>query len=145
MSIRRWDPFRDMMTLRDAMDRLFQESFVPSWGPRESARPLALDMYETEDHLVIEADLPGLNPEDVEISVQENTLTIKGEYKQEEEREEENMHLHERRYGRFQRSVALPTEINADAAEASFKDGVLMLRLPKAEEVKPKQIPVKKA
>jgi len=143
----RWDPFRDMVSLRDAMDRLFDESFVRPRGEgamlagRE--RTLAVDVYETEDDLVVEASLPGIKPEEVDISVVGNTLTIKGEREEHREKEEEGKYyFREQRYGAFQRSIGLPVEVNADKAEATFENGVLKLSLPKAEEAKPKHIQV---
>jgi HSP20 family protein len=108
------------------------------------AQPLALDLYETDDNLVVETSLPGINPDDVDISIVGNTLTIKGETKHEAEKGEKGRyHYRERRYGAFQRSIILPTGVNTDAAEAVFKDGVLKLTLPKVEEAKPKRIEVK--
>ena len=143
----RWDPLRDMVSLRDAMDRLFEESFVqprgawPTLAGGEQA--LALDVYETDDDLMVEASLPGVKPEEVDISIVGNTLTIKGEHEeQHEKREEGKYYSRERRYGAFQRSISLPVEVNADKAQATFEDGVLKLSLPKAEEAKPKRIEV---
>jgi len=141
----RWDPFREMVSLRDAMDRLFEESIIRPRGDWPSLigkeQTLALDLYETENDLVVEASLPGVSADQVDISVIGNTLTIKGEMEHEEEKEEEGKYyFRERRYGAFQRSVNLPVEVNADAAEATFEDGVLRLTLPKAEEAKPKRI-----
>ncbi len=148
MSIVRWEPFRDMMTLREAMDRLFEESFVSprrrEWlAPAETA--VALDMYETEDAVVIKSSIPGVKPEDVDITVTGNTLSISGETKEEEEVKEENFIRRERRYGAFSRSVTLPEGVKADEAEANFEDGVLTLTVPKAPEAKPKVIKVKPA
>ena len=142
----RWDPFREMVSLRDAMDRLFEESFVRPSGERSmgEARTLALDMYETDDDLVVEASLPNIGPDDVDISIVGNSLTIKGEMEREEEKEEKGKdYFRERRYGAFQRTVSLPVEVNADEAEATFENGVLKLSLPKVEEAKPKRITVK--
>jgi HSP20 family protein len=136
-----------MLSLREAMDRLFEESFVrPSrtWPlPTATGLTVAVDMHEADDDVVIKADLPGLKPEDVDISITENTLTVKGEFRSEEEGERGDVHFRERRYGSFQRAVALPAFIDADAAEAEFEDGVLTITLPKTEESKPKQIEVK--
>ncbi len=146
MSIVRWEPFRDMMTLREAMDRLFEESFV-SPGRREWMAPaetaLALDVYETEDSLVVQSSIPGVKPEDVDITITGNTLSISGESKEEKEVKEENYLRRERRYGAFSRSVTLPEGVNADQAEADFEDGVLTLTIPKAPEAKPKTIKIK--
>ena len=146
MALTRWEPFREMVSLRDVMDRLFEESFIRparGWLRSELGPTVQMDMYETDDDLVINADLPGLKPEDVDISITGNTLTIKGEFRSEEEGERGNVHFQERRYGKFQRTVSLPTGVDTDAAEAEFKDGILKIALPKSEEAKPKQIPIK--
>jgi len=141
----RWEPFNDLVTLREAMDRLFAQSFVrpgvafPSFGVEGPA----VDMYQTKDDIVVKAAVPGLKPEDIDIAVTGDLLTIKGELKQEEKIEEGNYLCQERRYGQFMRELALPTQVNAEKAKAEFEHGVLTLRLPKAEEVKPKSIKVK--
>lgn len=147
MSLTRWDPFREIVSLREAMDRLFEESFVRpfrTW-PRTADFELTLpiDMYETDDALVIKASVPGVDPKDVEITVTGNTLTVKGEFREEEEGKRGSVHFQERRYGKFQRSVSLPSTVNADKAEAEFRNGILTLTLPKIEEAKPKRIPIK--
>jgi HSP20 family protein len=134
-----------MVSLRDAMDRLFQESFVRPTSrlliSRESALPL--DVYETDNELVVKAALPGIKPEDVDITLTGDCLTIKGEAKAEDNVKEEDYFLHERRYGAFSRAVTLPVPVVGDKAEAKFENGVLTISLPKAEEVKPKPIKVK--
>jgi len=142
----RWEPFNELMTLREAMDRLFEESVVrprEGWlaAPREGA--LSVDMYETDEDVVVKASVPGIKAEDLDISITGDTLTIKGETKAEEEVEEENYIYRERRYGSFSRSLTVPTPVVAEQAEAEFEDGILTLTLPKAEEVKPKSIEVK--
>jgi HSP20 family protein len=140
----RWDPFRDMMSLRDAMDRLVEESVVrprEGWG-FEGVGRLALDVFEDDNELTVKASIPGVAPEDIDISVTGDVLTIKGEKSEEHEEKKGNYHLRERRFGAFQRSIALPTSIQADKAEAEFKNGELILTLPKAEEVKPKSIKI---
>lgn len=146
MSLTRWDPFREMVSLRDAMDRLFEESFVRPSGRSSfgtnGGLTVPVDMYETDDSLVVSASVPGLQPEDVDISISGNTLTIKGEFRSEQEGERGNVHFQERRYGKFQRALGLPANVNADEVEATFDDGILKITLPKAEEAKPKQIPV---
>ncbi|HID62009.1 MAG TPA: Hsp20/alpha crystallin family protein [Anaerolineae bacterium] len=142
----RWEPFRELISLREAMDRLFEESFVRPWGRQLAPlgmEVLAVDMYETDDDIVVKASLPGVKPEEVNISVTGNTLTIKGETKAEEEVKEGNYIRRERRYGAFSRTLTLPTQVEVDKAEAVFAQGVLTLTLPKAEEVKPKSIKVK--
>jgi HSP20 family protein len=146
----RWDPVRDTLSLRDAMNRLLEESFVAPFGGgmfrREGAESLAMDMYETDNELVVESSLPGVQAEDVDISVVGNTLTIKAESKQEENREEKGRYYFtERRYGLVQRSVALPVEVDPGKAQAVFKNGVLKLTLPKTEAQKPRKIAIKKS
>lgn len=145
-SIVRFEPFRDFVSLRDAMDRLLEDSFV---NPRSgllaplAGGNLALDIYETDQAVVVKASLPGVKPEDIDISVVGDTLTIKGEVKEESETEDGCYHCRERRTGAFERTVTLPSSIVPDKAEAKFENGILNLTLPKAEEVKPKSIKVK--
>jgi len=142
----RWEPFRDLISLREAMDRLFEESFVrPSGGQLAPAGmgALAVDVYETDDAVVVKSAIPGVKPEDIDVSITGDTLTIKGETQAEEEVKEENYFRRERRYGSFSRSVAIPLPVVAAKAEAEFENGVLTLTLPKAEEVKPKAIKIK--
>lgn len=147
MTLMRWDPFRDMMSLRQAMDRLFEDSFIrpsrlwPELGRGEL--PLDIDMYQTANDVVVKAALPGVRPEEVDISITGDTLTIKGERKEEQEIRDDDYFYRERRHGAFSRSVPIPVSIKSDKAEAVFENGVLTLTLPKAEEVKPKQIKVK--
>jgi HSP20 family protein len=146
MSIERWYPFTDLMSLRQAMDRLFEDSYVrPSRalaGPGETGGPV-LDVYQTPNEIVVKAGLPGVNPEDVNIDITGDTLTIKGETKAEQEIKKEDYLYRERRHGAFSRSVILPGGLRSDKAEATMEDGVLTLTIPKAEEVKPKAISVK--
>jgi len=128
------------------MDRLFEESFVrprTGWPAPLSAGTLAVDMYETDQDVVVKSSVPGVKPEDIDITITGDTLTIKGEAKSEEKVEEANYVRQERRYGAFSRSLTLPTTIVGDKAKAEFENGVLTLTLPKAEEVKPKTIKVK--
>jgi HSP20 family protein len=145
-NIIRWEPYRELISLREAMDRLFEESFVrPRTGMPATVEggTLAVDMYETEDAVVVKSAIPGIEPDNLDISITGDTLTIKGEAKTEEEVKEENYIRRERRYGSFYRSLAIPVSIVAEKAEAEFENGVLKLTLPKAEEVKPKAIKVK--
>jgi HSP20 family protein len=136
-------PRREAISLRDAMNQLFEQSMVgPAWG-ESVPMGVPVDLMETDDDIIVSAEMPGLKADDVEISVQDNTLTMKGEFRTEEEREEGDIHIQERRYGRFQRSVRLPDSVIADQAEAEFDSGVLKVTLPKSEETKPKQIEVK--
>jgi HSP20 family protein len=145
MSISRWEPFKEMMTLREAMDRLFEDSFVrPTRMIRENAGAyLPLDIYTTKDAVVIRASVPGVKPDEVEITVEGDTVTMRGEIKAPQE--EGTFLLQERRYGPFARSVELAAPVQADKAEAKFENGVLTLTIPKAEESKPKIIKVKSA
>lgn len=144
-NIIRRDPFREMMSLRSAMDRLFDSAFYGSaldWEP--VAGDLALDVAESENEFVVKASLPGINPDDLEVTFSGKTLTIKGETKAEEEKEDVHYHVRERRYGSFSRSLTLPTAVQSDAIQAKYEAGVLTLHLPKTEEVKPKRIAVSK-
>jgi len=145
-SLVRWEPFRDLISLREAMDRLFEESIVrprAGWLSPVRAESLAVDMYETGDAVIVKTAIPGVKAEDVDVSITGDTLTIKGETRAEEEVKEENYIRRECRYGSFCRSLTVPVSIVADKAEAEFENGVLTLTLPKAEEVKPKPIKVK--
>jgi HSP20 family protein len=144
-SLMRWYPFSDIRSLRRHTDRLFDDFFRgPHLVPWESAEfAFPLDVYETEDSLVVKASLPGVKPEEVDISVTGDVLTIKGETKSEEEVKRENYHRRELRYGSFCRSVPLPTGVEHDKTEATFEQGILTVTLPKREEVKPKAIKIK--
>jgi HSP20 family protein len=131
------------MSLRDAMDRMFEESmFRPpmpfGWGEES----LSVDMYETDDEVVVKTAIPGVKADDIDVSVTGDTLTIRAETKKEEEVNEENYLRRERRYGSYCRTLTLPGGLKSDEAEADYNDGVLTLTLPKAEEVKPKNIRV---
>jgi HSP20 family protein len=144
MAIERWDPFREMVSLREAMNSLLQDSFV---RPGSAMVPgvgaaLPLDIAETENEFIVHASLPGVNPDEVQITVHGDTLTIRGETRGHEEKKGENWHLRERRFGAFQRSVALNAPVDSEKAKAEFEHGVLTLTLPKAEAAKPKQIKV---
>jgi HSP20 family protein len=144
-SLMRWEPFGEIRGLRERMDRLFEDFFrVPRLVPWEGPElGFPVDVYETKDSLVVKAPLPGLKPEEVDISISGDVLTIKGETKSEEEVERENYHRRELRYGFFCRSVPLPTQVEHGKAEAVFEQGILTVTLPKTEEVKPKTIKVK--
>jgi len=146
MSIMRRESFSELMSLRQAMDKLFEDSFVrPSrflaaFG--ETAAP-AIDAYQTPNEVVVKAAMPGVNPEDINIDITGDTLTIKGETKTEEEIKKEDYLYQERRYGGFSRSLVLPSGLRADKAEANLENGILTLTIPKAEEAKPKTIKIK--
>ena len=138
----RWEPAREMVTLREAMDRLFDDAFTRPFSIT-GQQALAIDMYQTDEDLVVKATLPGMKAEDVQISITGDMLTIKGEYKEKSETKEKAYHLREQRYGSFERTLGLPTEVVSDKAKAEFEDGILTITLPKAEEVKPRTITVK--
>ena len=139
----RWEPAREMMTLREAMDHLFDDAFTRPLSIRDTWTVPAIDMYQTNDEIVVKAALPGIKAEEVQINVTGEVLTLKGETKQENETKEKAYHIHEQRWGAFERSIVLPTDVIADKAKAEFENGILTITLPKAEEVKPKMISVK--
>ena len=142
----RWEPFRDLISLQDAMHRLFEESFVQSrvgWPASVGMQSLAVDMYETDEAIVVKTAVPGIKPEALNVSIVGDTLTIRGETKAEEEIKKENYIRRERRCGSFCRSLVVPPSVMADEAEAEFENGILTLTLPKAEEVRPKAIKIK--
>jgi HSP20 family protein len=143
MRIQRWEPFREMVSLRDAVNSLLHESLVPPNDARSepgaTTFTLPVDITEAEDDFVVTASMPGIKPEDVQTTVLGDTLMIRGESKVEEENGH-NWLLRERRSGSFQRSVSMGTPIDADRASAQFEDGVLTLTLPKSEQARPKPI-----
>ena len=139
--VRRPSPFGELMSLRSAMDRLFEDSFVGRpFGGVESTNQLPLDVTRTADALVVEAALPGIKPEDVDITVEDSTLTIRGEFRDERKSGEGESLVSEIRRGSFGRTITLPSGLEADKATATFEHGVLTLWIPKAESVKPRQI-----
>jgi HSP20 family protein len=142
--IRRWDPFREMMVLRNPVDRVVDSELAlapESW--KSFNWSVALDVVESEDEYLVKASVPGINPEELEITFEDNRLTIKGEVKEESEVNEARYHLRERRFGSFSRSIKMPSGIDSDKIEANYEKGVLELHLPKVEEVKPKKIAIK--
>src|SRR5579872_5446794 len=143
MPIVRWEPFRDLVTTQDRFNRLFNETFSQVFGDEGTASKTWLppvDIIEQENSLVLKAELPGIDPNDIEIRVEDNTLHMKGERKFEKDIKEENLHRVERSYGAFSRTFALPSSIDADKVQAEYKDGILTLTMPKREEAKPKTI-----
>ncbi|HEY5625365.1 MAG TPA: Hsp20/alpha crystallin family protein [Dehalococcoidia bacterium] len=142
----RWDPFSEFHGLRRAMDHLFDD-FTPAtaWQGEPSELTFPVDIAETDSDVTVKATLPGVKPEDVEITVSDGILTIRGESRHEETTEEKNYHRREIRYGAFSRSVPLPAHVDQEQAEAEFTDGVLQVRLPKSEQNRPKTIKVKGA
>lgn len=146
-NLTRWEPLREAPTLRTMMDRFFDEPFFGApqlWSQRNEAFPLPLDVIEEEGQYIVKASMPGVEPDQVEITLTDNVLTIKGETKRESEKKESNYHVRERRFGSFMRIVTLPAGVDSEKVEATHENGVLTLRLPKTEAVKPKKIAVKK-
>src|SRR5512135_150321 len=144
-AITRWEPFNEMVSLRDAVNQLFQDSFIrPGSGlmPFDMTQP-AVDVIENKNEIIVKASLPGIKPDDIDITLTGDQLTLKGETKSEQKIEEGNYVRQERRFGAFQRTVTLPTSVVSDKAKAEFENGVLTLTLPKSEDVKPKTIKVK--
>jgi HSP20 family protein len=147
-NLTRFDPFSEMVTLRQAMDRLFEDSFVSPLTLRPfngDAPGPALDVHQNAEEIVVSAALPGLKADDVDITITGQTLSIRGEFKADESIERDQYLYRERRFGTFNRQLQLPVRVQGDATTATFDDGVLTLRIPKAEEVKPRQIQVKAA
>jgi len=146
--IERHDPFRQALGLRQMMDRLLEDAFVSPRALMErmggEAAP-ALDVYEEGDSYVVEARLPGMKPEDVDVSVEQGVLTISGESKAEQERQERTYLVREQRMSRFSRSIRLPMAVDSDACEATYEDGVLRLTLPKSEQARARRVPIKAA
>ena len=142
-TIARWEPFRGVTTLQDQINRLFNDTFERSSDDSSlSAWAPAVDIYETEHELVVKADLPDVDPKDLDIRVENNILTIRGERKFEKKVNEENYLRIERSYGSFARSFTLANTVNSEAIKADYQNGVLTLTVPKREEAKPKQIKV---
>jgi HSP20 family protein len=138
----RFDPFRDMVSMRRMMDRMIDQSLNGEGEVAQSDWALPLDVLEQENEYVVKASLPGVKLDDIDVTFNKGVLTIKGEIKEDVEKEEGQYHLRERRWGTYSRSVSLPSSINGDAIQAEYKEGILSLRLPKSEEVKPKRIKI---
>jgi HSP20 family protein len=139
MAIIRWDPFREMTQAQSQLNRLVDQV----WGGRQESWLPAVDVFDRKDAVVLKAELAGMDPDAIQIEVDDNVLTIKGERKFEEEVEQERYYRVERRFGSFQRSLALPQGVQADNIQAGYEDGILTVTVPKAEEQKPKRIEVK--
>ena len=138
----RWDPYREMMSMRRAMDRLIENTLGDNWGEGTSEWGLPLDVIENEEAFLIKASVPGIQPDNLEVTFNKGVLSIHGEIKDESEKQEGQYHLRERRFGSFSRSISLPVTVKSEDIQADFHDGILTLRLPKAEEVKPKRIQI---
>lgn len=149
MAIVRWEPFRDLLAIQDRMNRIFDESFrgmnrpgEDDWALGGTWAPL-VDIYEREGNIELKAELPGIDPKDVDVRVENNVLTLRGERKVDREVKRESYHRVERAYGSFSRSFTLPTVVDTEKIKAEYRDGVLHLTLPKKEEAKPRQISIK--
>jgi HSP20 family protein len=145
MTIARFTPLRDVVSLREAMDRLFEDSFIrPNGWVSNNGQPLAVpvDLWETKDAFHLRADLPGLSPDDIEINATADTLTLSGETNVSTDETKDGWLRQERRFGKFTRSFTLPMQIEPNKVEAKFNNGVLELVLPKAENVKPRSIKI---
>ncbi len=140
-TLTRWDPFRELTSLRDEMNRMFGRSLGDGTRPAGTWSP-PIDVFDTADAIVLKAELPGLTPDDVEVEVDDGVLSIRGERRFTEQVEEGRYHRLERAYGQFARSLSLPTGVRADDITATFTDGVLEVRVPKADEVRPRKITV---
>jgi HSP20 family protein len=148
MAIIRWDPFRDMITLREKMNRMFEDVFT---GRTEEGKDLtastwapSVDIFETEKELVLTAEVPGIDEKDIEIKIEENTLSLKGERKFEKETKEENYHRIERSYGSFYRAFTLPNSIDPEKIRATHENGVLKITMPKRDELQPRKVKILK-
>ena len=142
-NVTRWDPFGEVMTLREAMNSLFEDSYVNPSTARNATLGMPLDVAETQAAFIVEASLPGVKPEDLDITLQNNVLTISGETRQQQTNgEKQNYHRVERRYGRFSRSISLPTQVQSDKVAAELTNGILRLEIPKAEAARPRKISV---
>jgi HSP20 family protein len=139
----RWDPFENISPFGLTFGRLFDDMLGRRQGESDRLIAPLVDVSEDENHLTITAELPGLRKEDVKIQVENNVLSISGEKRLEKEEKDKNFHRLERRYGSFYRAIALPQGVSTDQADAEFKDGVLNIRLPKREDVKPRTLPIK--
>ena len=147
MAIIRWDPFRDLVTLREKMNRLFEDAVTSrseekdlvtsSWAP-------AVDIYEDENELVLTAEVPGIEEKDIEIKLEDNTLSIHGERKMEKETKEENYHRLERAYGSFYRTFTLPNYIDQEKIQAQHENGILKITMPKRPELKTRKVKILK-
>ena len=145
MAVIRWDPFRDLNTLQDRMNRMFEDAnrggrpddpvSTTSWSP-------SVDIFETENSITVKAEVPGVKQDDIELSLENNVLTLKGERRFEKDTNDENYHRIERAYGTFSRSFSIPAVVDEDNIAADYKEGVLTITLPKTEKARPKQIAI---
>jgi HSP20 family protein len=145
MTIVRYDPFRDLRTLQEEVNRLFSTNLTRGFAEESIGRGAwnpSVDIYENKDQIVLEAELPGMNREDFELSVENNVITLRGERQFEKKDDSDNYHRVERSYGSFTRSFTLPQTVSADGATAEYRNGVLRVTLPKREETKARRIEI---
>ncbi|HEX5412764.1 MAG TPA: Hsp20/alpha crystallin family protein [Terriglobia bacterium] len=149
MSIIRWEPFRDLVSTQDRFNQLFNETFSQALGEQQEVSPRGwvppVDIYETGDSVVLKAELPGINPDDVEIRVEGGTLYLKGERKFEKKVEEQNLRRVERSYGSFTRTFSIPKTVDSEKVNAEYNNGILTLTMSKREEAKPRSVKIKVA
>lgn len=147
MTLTQWNPYRDLVSIRDTLDRLVDDRLPQAFnylpGQRLSSQSIPVDMYEVNGEIVIKTNLPGVKPDDIEITLKGDRMTIKGDFRSEDDDMRDDVHILERHYGKFQRTITLPENIDSDHVDALYEDGVLTLSLPKSEESKPKQISVR--
>jgi len=145
MNLITYDPFRELRSLQDEVNRVFSSSFDRSseTGLGRGAWNPSVDIFESKDHIVLEAELPGISPDDVNISIENNVLTIHGERRFEKQDDSENFHRMERSYGSFTRSFTLPPTVSSEDVSANFDNGILRVELAKREEAKPRRIEIK--
>lgn len=137
-----WEPLRNLVTMRDDVDRLFDVFFGNTQDEMDNLWRPAIDIEENNGNLMVRAEIPGMKKEEIKVSVKDDVLTISGERKREEETKDKTIHRIERSYGQFRRMIRLPAQVDADKVKASYKDGVLNVTLPKPESMKPKQIEI---
>ena len=146
MAITRWDPFRDLSILQERMNRVFEDAAVRGWKNDEPSATTswspAVDIYETDSEIMVQAELPGVDRKDIALQLENNVLTLKGDRRFEKETNQENYHRIERSYGGFSRAFTIPTIVDEDKIRADYKDGILKIALPKKDQVKAKQIKI---
>jgi HSP20 family protein len=144
MPIMRWHPLRPVSSIRDEFNRLFEDlDKIPEQMPLSMGEP-AIDLWETNQDVMLKADLPGIDPDNIQLEVTENSISISGESKSEEEYKDRNFIRKERSYGKFSRTLALPASVKPEDAEATFKDGLLEIRLPKSKPVRGRVLEIKR-
>ena len=139
----RWDPLREVSEVRSLMDRAFDDFFSRSTITYDGIGSIDVNLLQTDDDIIVKASIPGVKPEDINISISGDTLTLRGEVKEDQEYKDVNYHIREMRQGSFSRTMTLPVKVDSDKAKAEFENGILCLTMPKAEEVKPKTITIK--